>query len=203
MLTKEITFDSFNKIKSLWGDLTPEDINILEDSGIITKEIEHYTNLFGRGNKYTGYVEVRYTWLYKETNEVISVGEWYKTNISEQKVYETLGFGISNTPEVLQMIIEANGGEMPNILPPEVIITEPPIEPVVEPVTPSIVIDEISGTTETISGTTETISGTTENITGTTETITGTTETIIEITGTTETISGTTETISGSTENTI
>ena len=130
-----LEFTTADQYRRNWQDITPEQLATLEADGVIKKEIEHNTNLTGRGRHYTGQVQARAVWVHVATSEVIAeASPWASCAVEPNDVYRTLGTGVAISQEAQVLLVTVNGGQMPNLL--------PPVEPVVEPEPQTEPVDE-------------------------------------------------------------
>ena len=131
--TMTIDLSTAVRLNRNWSELTEEQIATLEADKVIKKEIEHNTNLTGRGQHYTGQVQARAVWVHVATGEVIAeASPWASCAVEPNDVYRTLGTGMAISQEAQVLLVTVNGGQMPNLLPPVEPVVEP--EPITEPV---------------------------------------------------------------------
>ena len=115
----QIDLNTPERLRHNWPYLTSEQIASLETAEVITKQIQHNTNLSGQGDTYTGTVQARAVWVHTATGAFIAEAHgWQTVSVIPAHVYAALGTGISLSLQAQMLLVTVNGGTMPSIMPP-------------------------------------------------------------------------------------
>lgn len=127
----QINLISAERIRLLWPVLTAEEKADLEAEGTIKRVIRTFVNLQVEEDEYGGKFDVQARYKHVATGEVVGEDAFLTDQPPVDVVHDTLGAGLSLWPRAVELLVIANGGTMPTILPPKVV--EPAIEPEPEP----------------------------------------------------------------------
>lgn len=118
------------RLRLLWPMLTQDEKDTLEAEGTITRNIYAVVNMEVDRDVYMGKIDVQARYRHTDTDELIASDLFLTTSEEPNIVRETLIFGVSRSVPAQLLLVQANGGTMPTILP---VRAEPAPEP--EPIT--------------------------------------------------------------------
>lgn len=122
--------DTLEKFQRVWNLLSEAERDAYVEQGILNTfmDVRIYLNVLG--GIYTGKVDARKIYVFGTENRPDMVlsepGEGWRSieDIAPQKVYQVIGAGLQVEPRCVQLLIELNGGKMPQILPPQTPATD-------------------------------------------------------------------------------